>query len=153
MPRMPLEVSRSSLSQVWFVGSVCPFCILVLQSILGKYSDNLQQAWAWFIPTVVPTLSLMVAVLGSAALGEDDPRTVRSDFYTLARRLSIGYLVILTATILLEPFSPLEGIKLLTASNYWLAPMQGLVVGAIGVLFTTAKSIGKADEGNEHQLG
>jgi hypothetical protein len=151
MPRMPLEESRAALSKLWFSGSLLPFLVLVVQSTLGKFSDHLQEVWAWFIPTVLPTLSLMVAVLGSAALGEDDPRLVRKDFFHLAQKLSLAYIGLLSVTILIEPFSPLEGIKLLTASNYWLTPMQGLVVAALSVLFTTAKSRGRSEFSSSRQ--
>ena len=112
------------------------FAVLVVQSILDKYHQDLQKAWSWFIPTVVPTLSLMLSVLGAGALGGQDARQVRVDFFRLAWWLSLAYLLVLTGTILLQPFSPLAPIELFTASNYWLTPMQGLVVAAIGVLFT-----------------
>ena len=54
--------------------------------------------------------------------------------------LSLAYLLVLAATILLQPFSPMNPIELFTASNYWLTPIQGLVVAAIGVLYDQRKA-------------
>jgi cytochrome bd-type quinol oxidase subunit 2 len=133
---MPLEDARVRLTTIWLIGAGLIFGILTVQSIEGRYGAQLQQAWAWFIPTVLPTLSLMCGVIGASALGTKDPRQVRPDYFKIARWLSICYLVVLALTILLEPFSPMDPIQLFTASNYWLTPLQGLVVGATGILFT-----------------
>lgn len=145
LANMPLETARSRLTTIWLTGGGLMFAILVVQSIMGKYGGQMQQAWSWFIPTILPTLSLMLGVIGASALGKKDPRYVRKDFYNIARWLSIAYLTVLAMTILLEPFSPMGHIQLFAASNYWLTPLQGLVVGVIGVLFTAnQKTTGRA---------
>jgi len=120
---------------VWFIGSGVSFGILVVQSIFGKYGENVDAAWSWFIPTVVPTLSLMIGVMGAAAIGSRDRRKVKINFFEIALWVSITYLVVLVGTIVLEPFSPMEALTLMKMSNYWLGPIQGLAVGAIAVVF------------------
>ena len=137
--RMGLTEARTKLAGLWLAGSGLLFAVLVLQSIGGKFHKNqeLQKAWSWFIPTVVPTLALMLSVLGAGALAGQDARQVRADFFRLAWWLSLAYLLVLAGTLVLQPFSPMDAIELFTASNYWLTPMQGLVVAATGVLFTT----------------
>lgn len=79
----------------------------------------------------------MVGVLGGAAFGGREHRLVRQSFYEVALWLSIGYLALLAITLFLEPFSPLRGMELFGISTYWLAPFQGLVIGALGYLFTS----------------
>jgi len=134
----PLESARNSLAKIWFIGSGIVFLILMVQSILGKYESSLQEVWAWFVPTVLPTLALMLGVIGAGALMPDqDKRKVKQFFFSLSKYLSLFYLLILTLTILLEPFSNIPGIKLYNLSNYWLSPIQGLVVAAISVLFAS----------------
>ena len=128
--RLPLEQARTKLATLWFVGAGSLFALLVVQSILGRYGKQVQQAWSWFIPTTVPTLSLMLGVLGSAALGSQDRRSVRRTFYDIAWWLSLFYLVILGATIVLQPLGPMDALELYQLSNYWLGPIQGLVVAA-----------------------
>ena len=48
--------------------------------------------------------------------------------------------------MLLAPFSPMQGMELFTMSNYWLSPVQGLVVAAITVLFTSHERGGTASK-------
>jgi hypothetical protein len=149
---IPLDTARYGLVKIWLPGACVPFVLLVLQSILGYFVehpsggdvDHTQEAWSWFVPNVLPTLTLMLAVLGAGAIepsaGPADTRRVRAQFYSISRWLSIGYLVILLLTIVATApwlgtrFRPIE---LLTISNYWLGPIQGITAGAIGVLFTS----------------
>jgi hypothetical protein len=136
---MDLEECRSTLLLIWMIGGGIIFVVLIVQSILGRYGSNLQAVWSWFIPTVVPTTSLMLGVLGAGALSGRSikPQEVRAFFFQISRALSMFYLVALALTIALEPFSPVPAIDLYTMSNYWLGPIQGLVVAAIGVLFVS----------------
>jgi hypothetical protein len=142
--RVPLEQARSQLVFVWLIGGGVLFAVLVIQSILGRYGVHIQEAWSWFIPTIVPTISLMIGVLGSAALGSDDRRSVRRTFFVITWWLSVAYLMVLGLTVVLQPFSPLEAIQLYQVSNYWLTPIQGVVTAAIGFLFASQRLEGKA---------
>lgn len=136
-PTMLLERARNQLATIWFVGGGILLVVLVVQSILGKY-ESLQEVWAWFVPTVVPSLSLMLGVIAADALaGTGDVRTVKVPFFHFSRGLSLFYLGLLAVTIFLEPFSPTPGMQLFTLSNYWLTPTQGLAVAAIGAVFAT----------------
>lgn len=137
-----MESAQGQLASVWFLGAAVPFVLLVAQSILGRYQDSISEVWGWFVPTVGPTLGLILGVMGATALidshrGEAPQREVKRSFFKIAFWLSIAYLTILTLTLLLEPFSRLHGIKLYNVANYWLGPAQTLVVAAITVLFTS----------------
>jgi cytochrome bd-type quinol oxidase subunit 2 len=136
--KTPLPDARHGLSLVWFTGAGIAFGAVMLQSIMGHYGDSLQEVWSWFTPTVFPTSALMLGVIGAAALQSDeDQRKVKVFFYKLSRYLAVFYLSVLLLTVLLEPFSKMEAIKLYSVSSYWLSPLQGLVVAAITVLFTS----------------
>jgi hypothetical protein len=136
--QIPLDRARNYMALIWFPGSFIPFIILVTQSILGKYGDSVQKVWAWFVPAVGPTLALILGVMGALALTTNqDNKSVKVFFFKLSVGLSIAYLLVLTFTILLEPFSPLRGIDLYTMANFYLAPIQSLSVAAITVLFTS----------------
>src|SRR5947207_14153432 len=117
--RMMLEEARFALMSIWMIGGGIVFAILTAQSIFGRYGDNLQAVWSWFIPTVVPTVSLMLGVLGATALAADsDTKVVKIFFFRVARYLSLFYLLILFLTVTLEPFTQLPAPKLYTISNY-----------------------------------
>jgi hypothetical protein len=134
-----LDEARSTLLLIWMVGGGLAFFILMLQSIFGRYESKLQAVWSWFIPTIVPTISLMLGVLGANALSADahGPQIVRSFFYRISRALSVFYVAALLLTIGLEPVTRVPAIDLYTMSNYWLGPLQGLVVAALSVLFVS----------------
>jgi hypothetical protein len=137
---MPLEEARNKLATIWFIGGGLLLVVLTIQSIFGKY-DSLQEVWAWFVPTVVPSMALMLGVVAADALASTgDPRTVKIPFFNFSRGLSFFYLGLLALTIFLEPFSPKPGMQLFTLSNYWLTPTQGLAVAAIGAVFATQET-------------
>jgi hypothetical protein len=141
---LPLDTAQTQLATVWFTGAAVPFVLLVAQSILGRYQDSVSEVWGWFVPSVGPTLGLILGVMGATALidarkAESPQREVKRSFFKLAFWLSIAYLTLLTLTLLLEPFSGLRGIKLYNVANYWLGPAQTLVAGAIAVLFTSQR--------------
>jgi hypothetical protein len=136
--RIPLERARNHLSTIWFIGAALPFVILAVQSLLGKYGESVQQVWAWFIPTVFPTSALMLGVIGATALQEGyDERAVKSYFFKLSRGFALFYLIVLLGILFVEPASPMHGMDLFNMANYFLAPLQGLVVAAVTVLFTS----------------
>jgi hypothetical protein len=133
-PRLLLEDARTTLSRIWFIGSGVNFLILLVQSLLGKYGSDTQQVWSWFIPSVVPTLSLVITVLGVGAMGKKENRFVKTQFVDLAKYLSIAYMCVLFLTIVAASLRP-PAIDVLLLSNAWLGPLQGLTVAAIGYLF------------------
>ncbi|QDU09436.1 hypothetical protein [Gimesia aquarii] len=138
--RILLAEARWGLSKIWFFWGGMLFTIIVVQSIFGRYGEQVKEAWSWFIPTIIPTLSLMMGVLGAEAmLSGDDVRNVKKNFYIITWWLSFGYLLILSITILLEPFAPMNVIELYLLSNFWLSPLQGIVGGGIALLFTSQR--------------
>jgi hypothetical protein len=139
-PMMALSEVRASITRVWLIGAGFSAIILVVASILRGQADAAREVWSWFLPLVLPTIGLMVGVLGAAAMSDRDESFVRSSFVGIAWWLSAAYLAVLSLTVLLEPFSPLRGAELHGMSNYWMGPFQGLVVGALGYLFTSGET-------------
>lgn len=140
-----LDTARWHLAIVWFPACGILIILLAAQSLFGVYEDRVQGAWSWALPNFVPTLALMVSVFAADALRPFDETAgskVRETFYRLSMGISIFYLVVLLATVLVQPFvvtyrsdTKLNQIGMLEMSNLWLAPLQGLVVTALGVLF------------------
>jgi len=147
-----LSKVRSKILWVWLIGAGASALILVVISLLKGNPNFARDAWSWFLPLVLPTLGLMIGVVGSAALLRDDKKVVRLGFSKIASTLSIAYLFTLSLTILLEPFSPLSGSELYGVSNYWMGPFQGIVVAALGYLFTSSENqdtkLGESDQRN-----
>jgi hypothetical protein len=133
------------LATVWFAGSGLVFIVLLIQSLFNKYEGDTQQVWAWFIPSVVPTLSLMVSVLGAGALSAGERRNVRVSFFILAWWLSIAYVVVLMLTVFGASLRR-PAIDVLVVSNAWLGPLQGIAVASIGYIFVSKNALEKAGQ-------
>jgi uncharacterized membrane protein len=138
---LPLDVVRARLATVWLAGGGLIFVLLVVQSLMGRYADKTQEAWGWLLPTIMPTLAMIVTVLGYTAL---DPVSstfvVRKVFFQVAFWLSTLYLILVLLTILIQPIAandPAKAVEVMRLSNLWLGPFQGIVASALGVLFVS----------------
>src|SRR5215203_430007 len=138
---VPIESVRNKMATLWLSSAGIIFLTLVIQSLRLVYGTDAQEVWGWILPTLMPTLSLIITVLSYSAL---DPAMsgaiVRRDFYRLASWLSGAYLVAVFLTLIIQPFSAGDPIQLMQMSNLWLGPFQGLVASALGVLFASKKA-------------
>jgi hypothetical protein len=137
--RIQMSLCKKWLAGVWFGFAAILFLIMVATTIVGAYQNIADGVWSWFLPSVMPTLSLMIAVLVS-----DNQRTGKQSqtadkfLFSLSLGLSVFYLLLLVLVIILQPLTstfvdtPLEGFK---KSNLWLGPLQGLVAAALGAFF------------------
>jgi hypothetical protein len=138
---VPLDEARMRLAWTWLIGAGSILILLVVQSLLHVYGDLTQEAWGWFLPTMMPTLGMIITVLTYTALDPiSSASVVRRDFIQISVSLSVIYLVLVILTILIQPFaarSATERVDLMRTSNLWLGPVQGLVASALGVLFVS----------------
>src|SRR3712207_4831062 len=128
-----LETVRGRLALIWFGGWAGGFVMLVGQSVGGVFGDPLEKTWAWAIPNIAPTLSLMISVFAAYAVipsDEVDRMQVRTTFFKLAFGLSIFYLINVVVVIVAAPFTSdtagagtLRPVDVLHTSNFWLGPL------------------------------
>ncbi len=136
--------ARKKIAIVWLIGGAIAFFLIFMQSLGTKYDDP-GKVWNWFLPTVLPTMSLIVGVMVTDKK-HDSSEVVPSFIFKMAFFLSIFYLLVLILPIMLEPL--MKGLtldKIMEQSNLWLSPLQGLVVAAIAVFFVKKES-GSEDE-------
>lgn len=137
--QVPMNKCKNILAVTWFICSCILFFVFLFQTIFGKYGDYTTDAWGWFFPNLMPTLSLMSAVFVADALGKRvQIQTVDRFFFRLAFGLSSVYLLVVAITFFSLPFvsaKPQEMVQFLRQSNLWLGPLQGLVSASIGVFF------------------
>lgn len=154
---MTLTKSKWMFASIWLGGAGLVFLILVVQSLVGRYGSQSEDAWAWYLPTVMPTLSLIIGVLATdfriaatanaaAAASATATATIATDAKVLpvsARGLlwlgvglSVFYLLLVAVTILAQPFlQDVSPIELMHRSNLWLGPLQGLTAGVLAGFF------------------
>jgi hypothetical protein len=125
------------LASIWIVGSLCLFAVIIAQSLGGKFGSQVEVVWSWFLPTVMPSLSLVVGVLVADASGKEALlRTVDRFVLRVAESLSIFYLLLVAATFLAQPLTQVPALDLMKRSNLWLGPFQGVVAAALGIFFS-----------------
>jgi hypothetical protein len=139
-----LDDVRWKLARLWLIMSTVLALLLIGQSVMNKYAGKVTDVWSWALPTIIPTLSLILTVLGATAneTGKDDQARIKKPFYRAAYWLSVFYLSLILGTILVEPFTPYAPLELLKLSNLWLGPIQGLVASSMATLFFTKKAKG-----------
>lgn len=145
-----LEPVRHRLAVIWLGGGTAILTIVILQSLLGRFGDRTQEAWAWLLPTLMPTLGMIVTVLGYTALDDRaSTAVVRRTFSGLAAWMSAGYLLMIALTLLVQPFTAADPIVLMQMSNLWLGPCQALVASVLGVLFVSKQNRTPEKHGTE----
>lgn len=139
--RITMTPSKRKLAIAWCIGVGLIFFVLLIQTLLGHYGDKAKEAWAWFLPSILPTFSLIISgVVVSGPLGKElETKTVDRFAFQLSLALSICYLIVVSLTIFISPFLTLPPLELMNMSNLWLAPMQGFVSAALAVFFVSAK--------------
>src|ERR1700730_17350247 len=93
--QLSMKKCKTRLAALWFAAGGALFLILVLQTVLGKYGDQATEVWGWCLPTILPTLSLVLGVLvmdaqGKAIAGRDTNRFL----FNLTFALSAAYLLL-----------------------------------------------------------
>lgn len=140
--RISVPSCQRRLATVWFLGGGVVFAILVIQTLNQHYGDQARDAWGWFLPTVMPILTLIVSA--TAVTKAESQATVDRSVFYISFGLSLFYLLLVIGTIAYQIFTtlkPSEMIDLMKTSNLWLGPVQGLLGISLGVFF------GKREDG------
>jgi hypothetical protein len=137
---VPIAYCKRQLALIWFIGGGILFAIVLMQTLLERYGSAANQAWGWLLPSVLPTLSLIIGQLVfDAVQGGNRGRTVDRFLFRLTAMLSSVYLLAVLMVILMAPFLRESGpLQLMAESNVWLGPVQGLVSAALGAFFVKA---------------
>lgn len=146
-----LSTIRHRLLVLWMIFLVLIFALTFSQTIIGAYENHLKELWSWFLPTIFPTLALMI---GSQEDPYDfegsSPKTVyvrKSRSYT-AIFFSAFYLSMVFLTSLCVPLATYynrfdSSLDFLNTSQIWLAPLQGLVLISINFFFVKSQAVTK----------
>ena len=137
---MTLTKSKWVFASIWLGGAGLVFLILVVQSLVGRYGSQSEAAWAWYLPTVMPTLSLIIGVLvndfRAGPTGAKVLPVSAKGLFWMGVGLSSFYLLLVAVTILVQPFlQDVSPIELMHRSNLWLGPLQGLTAGVLAAFF------------------
>jgi len=133
---MDMPAAKRKIGLLWFLACGGLTIVVVIQSLLGHYGTAISDVWSWYLPTVVPTLSLIVGVfVADAKRTSTQPASVDTFVFLLAIGFSTVYLCFVGLPILVEPFVDVPPLTLMKTSNLWLIPLQGMVIALLGVFF------------------
>ena len=136
---MELQLAQRRLARIWFIFGGILFLLIFMQTMFGKFEDKSDEAWSWFFPNIIPTLSLMISVFVFQNKKPQANKSIDKFYFQLAFWLSLFYLTTILVTILSQPFVGSSIISLMHESNLYLGPFQGLVTAALGSLFIKSK--------------
>lgn len=137
---LTMQTARKRLALVWFVGAGVCFVVLLFISFFANLG-NLARLWEWFLPAIVPNLSLIIGVLVYTQRQQDTVEIRVDEFlYRLALGLSLLYVLLLVLPLVFFPATGKSLPELLDISSLWLAAVQGLVTGVMGAFFVRQDS-------------
>jgi hypothetical protein len=139
--RVLVSSCQSRLVIIWLVGGAVIFTLVLVQTLGGKYSGQVEKVWSWFIPTILPTMLIIVSAVAYGARQKTRKRATadRLAFY-LTFGLSCFYLAMVVVTVLVQPLTSMTPLELMAVSHLWLGPIQGLVGIALGVFFASREN-------------
>jgi hypothetical protein len=124
---------RRRLVWVWGVGFVLCFTLMLALTIAGTFASSEEETWAWFFPTILPTLGI---ALGSIVQAPSSQRQVSIFTARLSVVVSVIYILIVLATLLAWPFAGTGPLMWFRTSGLWLGPIQGVTSAVLTVLLT-----------------
>lgn len=137
--RMSIVACQRRLLLLWVIlGGAALVVILVQTSPRGTYRENASDIWEWFLPTVVPTLSLMLGTLVAEARAPSGSATVDAFYYRMASWLSAAYLALVIVFLLMyaQSSTPVADLK---STGKLVTSLYGIVGIALGVFFASKK--------------
>jgi hypothetical protein len=129
--------AKKHIATLWFILSSILFLLFLFQTLMGKYENKIQEAWGWLFLMILPTLTLMISVfVVDINATQNEPFEVDIFFYRLTMALSALYLIAIIIVILAQAAIGTPSIQNMNQASIFLAPVQGLVSGSIGLFFT-----------------
>jgi hypothetical protein len=137
MTTLTLVGARKRLLVHWYAGSLFAVLTLFGQTLGGRHGDAVDRVWSWLVSAVLPTLSLITAVVGAEALlARRQETAVDRFFYRVTVLLTWVYL----GAVAIILWIPWQSTSFLQRAGFFTAALQGIVAGAFGVFFTRSSA-------------
>jgi cytochrome bd-type quinol oxidase subunit 2 len=136
--RMPVTQGQWRLAYIWLGGAGVSFAILLAQTMWRKFGDQYDRAWSWFLPTVLPVLTLIVSSLVYQAR-TNETATVDRRMYQISAAFSVFYLSLVLGVLLSTAFPGVLPLDRMTQAQLWLSPVHALTASALGAFFVSKK--------------
>ena len=142
MKTVTLASAQKLISLPWFGGFVGTFILFLMQTRWEVYREVEKEAWSWFLPTMIPSISIILGTIIYDVV-QKPAKATRVDKFSLwlTFGFSLLYLVVLLITIASAPnFNGGKGaLAFLQSSSIYLNPLQGLVGLTLGAFYVSRK--------------
>lgn len=125
---------RLILTGLWWAWGLLLIVVMIGLSRNPALFADPKAAWDWFLPNLLPTLTLVGASAYAGGLNPAKLQAGEGLFFTLCLLVSAIYLGALSVSILGTQTSsaPLDSLR---GANTYLGPLQGLVTSLLGFFF------------------
>lgn len=130
-----MEHAKIILTVLWWAWGLSLFVLLASLSqpplLMGA---DVRAAWEWFLPHVLPTMSLVGATAYATRAKGGRKAPAGATPFLLALAASCAHLSALTIALAgtLSSTAPLESLR---TANLWLAPLQALATSSLAIFF------------------
>lgn len=141
---LSMAMCKRRLLILWLGIGGASLLLLLVRTLVGAYAPDENTIWGWFLPNIVPTLSLMIGVIvmddvrrrNQKADAEEAPAS--GFLFMLSYWMSAVYLSLMLALILYEAFAATGPTmaELTSQTGYLMGPFQGLIAASLGAFFT-----------------
>ena len=144
----PLYECQTRLLKYWLLPTVVLGAVLLIQAYLGKYGGRYEEAFSWFFPHVMPTLVLMLGIVGQVTLDttrrkEAQKTHVATGFYRLSFWVTAVHFFLLGSAIFVQPLTDWTPFEIFKISNFVLAFSQTIVSGSVVIFFVQGRKAQK----------
>lgn len=133
---MDFNKAKKKLATLWLVMSGLIFVLMIILTNGQRFESKVDEAWSWLLPSILPTLSLILGVFVYESQQENKTTRVVDKFYfRITYMLSLFYLLLFLTMPLIQPATGKPLIFLMKQSGVYLGPLQGLVSASMGIFF------------------
>lgn len=135
MSELPIQTCKKRLTVLWFSIAAILFTLMLILS--PKFGSKLDEAWSWFLPTILPTLSLIIGVFVAELTTPQSTQKVSKFFFSLTFSISLFYLMCILSvfTIYLLGLTDKSLLDFMKQFNIILGALQGLTAATLGAFF------------------
>jgi hypothetical protein len=127
--QMPRSQFQSSLSRLWFRGSVIIHIALVVLSLAGKYGTRIEDILSICLPVALPTATPVLFV----SMIKSDECAINRSLSSLILWLSRAYFIGVFVLIFLQPVSSLTAVQLYPIASFVLTPVSIFIMGGLWI--------------------
>jgi hypothetical protein len=131
---MTRQKALNSLSIIWVSVLFPTALILAVQTIAGKYGEDGELAWSWFLIQTSPIVSLLVAAIFASPSQQWCNAPADRLRFGCAVGVSLIQGISMLVVLLIEPTLQLDQFELFDRTVLFLALVQGVGVAAVGAV-------------------